>query len=95
MAHRVTCTAADCGDPATWVIHLVVRPVWWTGPGQDCATSLSVCDDHKLGLRVEDVLTDEAWVAIEGTCREQGCDVPDRRATRLRFERLGAQGAPA
>lgn len=77
----------DCPNEGLWVPSLIFYAHRSLKNDTPLVTyyKLFVCDEHKKTMRVEDVLTNEAWNKIAKTLQIMNRAVPDRSRTKINF----------
>jgi hypothetical protein len=87
----LTCEKVGCTNEARWMPVLMLRAPYGR-PRSHMASpaimALAVCDDHSRSMRVEEVLSDDAWQKVKRAFAEAGKYCPDRTRTALEWRPL-------
>lgn len=82
----MTCDRSDCAREARWTVCLRFRPPRRLGNVPATATlALSVCDACRERVRLEDLVSDEAWTTVCRAFALAGRVPPARDRTELFF----------
>ncbi len=79
-----TCFRKGCGKDSDYQVSMLFFSPQASAPARG-ETDLAVCHDHGETLKLDEVLTDVAWIGILDGFKKAGKVAPTRSLTRLKL----------
>lgn len=82
------CNRQGCNREARWspVLLLYAPRKYGAHPPIQSHMTMGVCDVHRAGIQLADLMDDAGWVKITAAVAASGRAVPDRSRTQLAWE---------